>query len=462
MSRQTNRRDFLKLSAAAGAGFWIAGQSDLDAQQAQPPRQAGPNERLNVAVVGCGGQGGGDTNAVNGTGLANIVALCDVDERRARDTFNRYQNARRFSDYRRMLDQMGNQIDAVVVSTPDNLHAHASIAAMLLRKHVYTQKPLTHDVWEARQMKEVARRMNVKTQMGNQGTSNNTFREAAEVIRAGALGTVREVHVWTNRPIWPQSEMWRNRQPAPLPGEAVPAGLDFDLWLGPAPQRPYNQAYLPFSWRGWWDYGTGAIGDMACHTMNLPFFALRLEAPSRVSAVLDDTPNNRNDQTAPTGAIVTYEFTARGQQPALTMKWYERHYPERPLFLGALGEGQNPPGSGCLIVGSQGTLYSASDYGGEYRLLGERLRNYQRPQPTLPRNGGNHYREWLVACRGGPATMSNFDYASKLTETALLGNVAMRVTEAFTWNAEELRTNNDQANRYIRREYRRGWDLRTT
>jgi predicted dehydrogenase len=463
MTQQNDRRDFLKLAAAAGAGFWIAGQSELGAQQTGRP--AGPNERLNVASIGCGGQGGHDIGVIADSGLANIVALCDVDENRARGTFNRFPKARRFPDYRRMLDQMGNQIDAVVVSTPDNVHAHASIAAMLLRKHVYCQKPLTHDVWEARQMREVARRMNVKTQMGNQGTSDNTFREAVEVIRSGVLGRISEVHVWTNRPIWPQSEMWANRSARPLPAEQVPATLNWDLWQGPAQERAYNHAYLPFSWRGFWDYGTGAIGDMACHTMNLPFFALNLEAPSSVSAQLDDRAYNRNDQTAPYGAIVTYQFEARGNQPAFTMKWYERNYPVRELFLGAIPAGQNPNGSGCLIIGSQGTLYSPHDYGGSYRLLSReanRFRDYRPPQPTLRRNGGNHYREWLESCRGGPVGSSNFNYASKLTECALLGNVAMRVCGRFTWNAEELTTNLAAANCYLRRDYRRGWELRTT
>jgi predicted dehydrogenase len=256
------------------------------------------------------------------------------------------------------------------------------------------------------------------------------------------------VHASTDRPIWPQGI----DRPADTP--PVPRNLHWDLWLGPAPERPYHPAYHPFNWRGWWDFGTGAIGDMACHTMNLPFMALNLEAPSAVSAVSNTPVNN---ETAPMGCIVTYEFPARGNQPALTMKWYERNLPPRELF-----HGRNPSGSGCLIVGANGTLYSPSDYGGSYVLLPtERFQNYQPPAPTLPRvPGENHHREWLNSIRGGQPAMSNFvDYAAKLTETALLGNVAIRVGERFTWNAETLTASVPAAAQYIRREYRRGWDI---
>lgn len=449
MTLPTNRRGFLKTTAAAGFGFWLGGST------VQTGR-SGPNERINIAIIGAGGRGAANLSAVRNE---NIVALCDPDENQARDAFNRYPNAQRFADYRQMLERLRNQIDAVVVSTPDHNHAPASIMAMRMGKHVYCEKPLTHSVYEARQMKLVAREKRVVTQMGNQGTASDGLREGVEVIQAGAIGPVREVHVWTNRPIWPQSNIWQqlNREPGPLPQENVPQTLSWDVWLGPAPSRPYNHHYLPFNWRGWWDYGTGAIGDMACHTMNLPFMALRLEAPTAVSARIDDRPNNRNNQTPPVGCVVTYEFPARGDMPALTMKWYERNLPPRELF-----HGRQPSGSGCLIVGERGTLYSSSDYGGSYQLLPEdRFRDFQRPERRLPRVGGNHHGEWLNAIRGTGTPMSNFpDYASKLTETALLGNIAIRIGGArFEWNAEELRASTDEANRFVRREYREGWRL---
>ncbi len=442
MNLQTSRRDFLKTTAAAGVGFWVAGTTrDV---LATPP---GPNDRLNVAVIGAGGRGGSNLGAVART--ENIVALCDVDEQRARNAFNRFPNAQRFTDFRQMFDRMANRIDAVTVSTPDHTHYHASAMAIRLGKHVYCEKPLTHSVWEARQLKILADRHNVKTQMGNQGTSNNTFREAVEVIQSGVLGPVRELHVWTNRPIWPQGIE------EPLPEQPVPDHMSWNEWIGPAPMRPYNSNYAPFKWRGWWDFGTGAIGDMACHTMNLPFMGLRLEAPISVSARITD-PDGVNNQTAPVGCIVTYEFPARGNLPPVTMHWYERNRPAAELF-----QGQNPSGSGCLIIGEQLTMYSPSDYGGSYRLLrnGE-VQNVDRPDPTLPRVGGNHHGEWLNAIRNNTQAMSNFiTYASKLTETALLGNVAIRVGRQFRWDAENLRSPDCEATaQYVRREYRQGWD----
>jgi predicted dehydrogenase len=456
MSRRATRREFLQVGALAGVGFWIAGDVGAD----QPARRPGPNDRLNVGVIGAGGRGGDNLRAVART--ENIVALCDVDDDRAAAAYRDFPRATRYHDFRRMLDRE-RTLDAVIVSTPDHQHAIASITAMRLGKHCYCEKPLTHDVWEARQMAEVARRQRVATQMGNQGTSLDRFREGVEVIRSGVLGEIREIHVWTNRPIWPQG---MTRRP---PQQPTPAAMHWDLWLGTAPERPYNRAYAPFNWRGWWDFGTGAIGDMACHTMNLPVMALRLCAPTAVSA---ETRQPVNNESPPEGLTVTYEFPARTAPAgshehlnAVRMKWYERGTPPRELFLGALGEGQRPPGSGCLIVGANATLYSPSDYGGEYHLLpAERFRGYRPPTPTLPRVGGHHHQEWLRACKGGPAAMSNFpDYASLLTEIALLGNVAIRAGEhggRIVWDSERLRvTNNEAANRFIRREYRRGWTI---
>ncbi len=444
MSRKVNRRRFIEASAlAAGAGYFLTAGNEVRALYDSP------NNRLNIGIIGAGGQGGSDLGNVSGE---NIVALCDVDQARAAAAFNRYPNAEKFQDFRVMLERQRN-IDAVTVSTPDHIHAHASITAMRMGKHCYTQKPLTHSVWEARQMKLVARNHRVATQMGNQGTANNTLRESVEIIRAGGIGDVREVHVWTNRPIWPQ-----NRQ-RPTETPPVPATLNWDLWLGPAPERPYHSAYVPFAWRGWWDFGTGALGDMACHTMNLPYMALRLGAPSAVSA---ETAQPVNNETYPEGCTVTYEFPARGNLPAVRLYWYERRLPPREKFLDALREGQNPSGSGMLLVGSRGTLYSDSDYGGSRRLLPTAdFANYRPPEPSLPRANGQHHAEWIRACKGGPPAMSNFvDYASALTETVLLGNVAIKLGQRIEWDSEHLRvTNNPRAAQIIHREYRRGWEL---
>jgi predicted dehydrogenase len=455
MARRT-RREFLQASALAGVGFWVVG---TEAAQRRP----GPNERLNVAFIGAGGRAAGnlwrDADAVSKTD--NIVALCDVDENRAREAFKRFDSVPKYQDFRVMLDKQ-KDIDAVVVSTPDHQHAVAAAMAIRLGKHVYCEKPLTHDVWEARELRLLAAKHKVATQMGNQGTARDGLRTGVEVIRSGAIGEIRVVHVWTNRPIWPQNIAQRPKEEPP------PKGLNWDLWLGTAPYRPYGRfknekgqlvSYAPFNWRGWWDFGTGAIGDMACHTMNLPFMALNLGAPTTVVA---DLATKLNSETAPEGCTVTYEFPARpnlppgrGTLPACRLFWYERRRPPEELF-----QGQKPARSGILMIGSKGTLYSANDNGTTYLLLPEaNFKGYKPPTPTLPRSPG-HHAEWIRACKGGPPAMSNFDYAGPLTETALLGNVAMRAGQRLQWDAAELRAVGcPEADHYIRRQYRKGWSL---
>jgi predicted dehydrogenase len=452
----TQRRDFLKTGVGAGIGFWVAGGVGAQDQ----PRRPGPNDRLNVAFIGAGGKGGSNLDAISRT--ENVVALCDTDDRRAKGAYDKFPMAARYKDFRRMLETQRN-IDAVVVSTPDHQHAIASIMAMRLGKHCYTEKPLSHDVWEARKMKETAAQYRVATQMGNQGSSHSGLRRGVEVVRSGALGKVTECHVWTNRPIWPQG------MTQAAAAQPVPEGLDWDLWLGTAPERPYNEAYVPFKWRGWWDFGTGAIGDMACHTMNLAYRALSLDAPTAVQATARQPINN---QTPPEGCTIVFEFPARRvaagngyaqatELPAARMTWYERGFPERELFRGILRDGQNPSGSGCLIIGELGTMYSPSDYGSDWVLLPKgTLSSRNWPEPSLPRTS-SHYAEWIQACKGGPAAFSNFvDYASQLTEAALLGNVALRAGGRIEWDTQNLRvTNNESANRFVRREYRRGWEI---
>jgi predicted dehydrogenase len=445
-----NRRDFLKSTTVAGTGILTASWGFWPgAARADEPRRLGPNDRLNVAFIGAGGRGSGNLGSVGRT--ENVVALCDVDEGRAAAAFRRFPKAAKYQDFRVMLDKQ-RDIDAVVVSTPDHQHAVASAAAIRLGKHVYCEKPLTHDVWEARQLKDLAAKHHVATQMGNQGTATDGLRTSVEIIRSGAIGEVRVVHIWTNRPIWPQNIAQRPK------GEEPPKTLNWDMWLGTAPSRSYNQAYVPFKWRGWWDFGTGAIGDMACHTMNLAYMSLNLGAPTSIVA---DLATPINAETAPEGCTVTYEFPARrnlppgqGELPACRLLWYERRLPPSALF-----QGQKASESGCLLIGSKGTLYCSSENGDLRRLMPENdFRDYQPPKPTLPRSPG-HHAEWIRACKGGPPAMSNFDYSGPLTEMALLGNVAIRAGERVTWDASHLRATPTAAQRFIRREYRQGWTL---
>jgi predicted dehydrogenase len=450
MSRKVSRRKFMQAGSASAvaAGFWLTG-GVTESFAAQP----GANERLNIAIIGCGGQGASDHAGVRGE---NIVALCDVDSVRARTVFELYPKVTKYTDFRQMLDKQ-RDIQAVVVATPDHTHFHASASALRMGKHVYCEKPLTHSVWEARQLRELAVKHKVATQMGNQGTSNNGLRYGVELIRSGAIGDVREVHVWTNRPIWPQNI------DRPAGRQEVPKTLAWDLWLGPAPERPYNRAYVPFAWRGFWDFGTGALGDMGCHTMNLPFMALRLGAPSTISA---DVEGKVNPETGPMGCTITYEFPARAAEatangvarPAMSacrLQWYERRRPAMDLL-----QGIQPGGSGCLIIGSRGRIYTASDYGDDIRLMPSAdVREYRMPSPAMPRSPG-HHAEWIRAAKGGTAAMSNFvDHAGPLTEMVLLGNVAIRVGQRITWDSAKLQAVNlPAAAPFIRRAYRKGWE----
>jgi predicted dehydrogenase len=449
MIRRSSRRDFLKQSAA-GLGFWVAGGlARADSKSS--------NEKLNVACIGVGGKGSSDCDQ---TGRhANIVAICDIDDDYLNRKTEKFTSAKKYNDFRKMLDEMGNQIDAVVVSTPDHTHAAAAMMAMKMGKHVYCQKPLTHTVHEARLLRETARKQKVATQMGNQGTATNGLRQGVEMIRSGVIGAVREVHVWTNRPIWPQAPKIITR---PADVQPAPANVHWDLWLGPAPERPYHQdSYHPFKWRGWWDFGTGALGDMGCHTANLPYMALNLGYPTSVVAENGEL----NPETYPGWAIVHYEFPARGDMPPVRLTWYEGHRDgQRVLPPAELTKGQKIPGSGSLMVGEKGILYSPDDYGEKYKLLpGEKFADYQPPEPILPRNGKGDEGmkiEWLAACKGGPSPMSNFDYAGMLTETILLGNVAIRAGKKIEWDGPNMRVTNDpDAEHFLRTEYRKGWTL---
>jgi predicted dehydrogenase len=447
-----SRRRFLKYSSIAGAAAF--GAPYIMRAQDQPAIN-----KLNIAVIGAGGKGASDTDSC---ASENIVALCDVEQATLDKRKEKYPNAKLFKDYRKMLEQM-KEIDAVIVATPDHHHAPASIMAMKMGKHVYCQKPLTHSVYEARMMREVAAKQKVATQMGNQGSAESGLRRAVEVIQSGAVGGVKEVHVWSNRPIWPQGMDF------PKEVQPVPEGLDWDLFLGPAPERPYNAAYHPFKWRGWQDYGTGALGDMACHTANMPFRALKLGYPTAVEA----TSSGMNKASYPKSSKIKFDFPAREGMPPVAFYWYDGG--EKPSddltgeileFIGNQKDKDgNPrpkklPISGCLLVGEKGKIFSPDDYGARFHLLPEKdFEGYQGPAETIARSPG-HYKEWLDACKGGKAPYSNFDIAAYLTEIILLGCVALRVGKKLDWDGPNMRAKNaPEAAQFVKREYRKGWTL---
>lgn len=437
------RRAFLRCSLLATAVPLIV-----------PARVWGANERLDVAAIGAGGRGADDLEGVQSE---NIVALCDVDDARAAATFARYPRAARYRDFRRMLDREKG-VDAVIVATPDHTHAVATMAALKRGKHVYCEKPLTRTVYEARQVARAAREAKVATQMGNQGMAFEGNRLIKEWLADGAIGPVREVHVWSDRPThrgklplwWPQGV----ERPADTP--PVPATLDWDLWLGPAPWRPYHPAYVPFRWRGWWDFGSGGLGDMGIHNLAPVFDALKLGLPLRVHA--SSTPVY--PESVPHACLVHYEFAARGDLPPVTVHWYDGGLlPPRPPELEP--ERELDPEDGILFVGDRGKML-VEGWGGERpRLIPEsRNREYRRPAPSLPRSPG-HYEEFIRACKTGSPTASNFDFAGPLTEAVLLGMVAARHGGALLeWDPVNLRIPNEpEANRYLHYEYRAGWTL---
>jgi predicted dehydrogenase len=409
------------------------------------PGRTPPSEKLNVACIGAGGQGQRNAGQVAGE---NIVALCDVDDKQAAETFGLYPKARKYRDFRKMLEKE-KSIDAVIVSTPDHTHAVATMMAIKMGKHVYCEKPLTHSVYEARKLTEEAARAKVVTQMGIQHHSGRALRLGVEMIRAGVIGDVREVHLWTIRP----EVLWVQGVDRPADTPAVPSTLGWDLWVGPAPYRPYHPAYVPFTWRGWWDFGTGAFGNMGCHITDLAFWALDL-GNRKVSVQARNT--RFNDETYPAASLVRYEFAALGESPPVAVIWYDGGLlPWRPPEL---EEGRRLPKHGGLYVGEKGTMLVP--LGGGPRLLPEsRMKGFKPPEPTLPRSPG-HCREWLDACRGGPKPLADFDYSGPLTEMVLLGNVAIRTGGKLTWDSTNMKvTNVPEANEYLHREYREGWTL---
>ncbi len=469
-----------------------------------------PNEKLNIASIGAGGKASSD---IAGCATENIVALCDVDEKQAAAKFKQYENVPKYKDFRKMLDKEGKGIDAVIVTIPDFMHATAAMWCMERNKHVYVQKPLTRTIWEARTLMDAANKYKVATQMGNQGYSNEGTRQAAEIIWNGDIGNVTEVHAWTDRPIWPQGV---TEIPPPEP---VPSTLDWDLWLGNAEPRPFTRGgegypnqfggyfYQPFNWRGFYDFGCGALGDMACHILGAPNLALQLGSPTSVECIKKE---GVSDIQFPKKSVIRYDFPARGNMPAVKLFWYDgmKEQPEiegvpkgellgdlpsrtrrpqgqgtgtaqsggpppRPAngFVGRVFDMENfeatkddpearkPAPDGSLFIGDKGMMTTGT-YGEQTRLIPvERMRDYKMAPPLLTRSPG-HYRDWIRACKGGDPACSNFNVAAPFVEWMLLGVIALRVEGKLEWDSAKMKiTNNPQANKYLKPTFRKGWSL---
>jgi hypothetical protein len=467
-----NRRDFLRTAAIAIGTVAATGPFLTRAQNL--------NSKLNIASVGAAGKGSSDTDHC---ASENIVALCDTDKDHCAGQLKKYPSAKFYRDYRKMFEEMGKSIDAVTVSTPDHNHAMVAGAAMKLGKHVYCQKPLVQTVEEARLLRTLAKERKLITQMGNQGSAEDGLRRAVECIQASLIGPVREVYVWSNRPVWPQG-MGR-----PEGSDPVPAAMDWDQWIGPAPMRPYkgNRAYHDFNWRGWLDFGTGALGDMACHTANMPFRALKLGYPTEIDA----TSSGINTESYPLASKIRFQFPAREGLVPLTFWWFDGGKPQANNPYRHDGSNKPPkeatadveamrgevPGSGCLLIGDQGKVFSPDDYGAQFfvKLKGEKEFVSAKTHPaaqaipqTIPCNryqgDGDlrHHLEWIGAIKENKPELcySNFDIAAYLTEIILLGCVGLRTGKKLEWDGPKMRaTNAPEAAQYVKRQNRAGWAI---
>jgi predicted dehydrogenase len=449
-SKMISRREFMGAAATVAAFTYV-------------PKRVLAGEagnKLRIAGIGVGGRGASDLQAVESE---NIVALCDADLNRAKDTIKKYSNAKVYRDFRRMLDKEARNIDAVVIGAPDHIHAPASIMAMKMGKHVYCEKPMAHTIYEARRMTEVAKETGMVTQMGNQGHGGEGLRLYWEFIHDGAIGTVREVHVWSDRAGTAERPWWPQGIDRPKGSIPVPETLDWNLWLGPARWRPYAKfpngrggeaTYCPFNWRGWWDFGCGAIGDMAVHNADPAFFALDLDAPTAVEAETSGV----NGETLPIWNIIRFDFPAKGNQPAIKMTWYDGgKLPPKPAELGDRRLG----GNGILFVGDKGKLLGPSHAGAPRLIPESRMKEYGRPPRTLPRSPG-HHAEWIEACKAGKPedAKSGFWYAGPFVEALLVGNLAVRLQRRVEWDSKTMRSPScPEADNYITKFYRVGWTV---
>ncbi|MBI4601898.1 MAG: Gfo/Idh/MocA family oxidoreductase [Planctomycetes bacterium] len=443
--RRHTRRDFLRRAALA-AGAAIAAPSIGYVRE--------PNERLRIAVIGCGGRGGGNMGSVSSE---SIVALCDVSEQNLESAAKQHPRARKATDFRRLYDHAG-EMDAVVVSTCEHTHAFATLPALQLGKHVYCEKPLTHSVWEARVIREAAAKAKVATQMGIQIHAEDNYRRVVELVQSGAIGGVREAHVWVSRAWGRHSSEEEARKHGdivsvlerPKDSAPVPPGLHWDLWLGPAPFRPFHSVYVPGpKWYRWWDFGSGTMSDLGSHWNDLPFWALKLTHP----LTIEGSGPPPHPEIAPASMRAAYEFGPRGDLPAVKVTWYQGT--EKPDLW---REGRIPKwGDGALFVGTKGMILS--DYSKHVLLPEKELEGFRRPEPTIPKSRG-HHAEWIHACKTGEPTTCDFQYSGWLTESNHLGNVAYRVGKKLEWDPVTLRAANaPEADRIIRREYREGWKL---
>ncbi len=440
-----HRREFLARSAAATA---LAGGLSPDASSADEAKS--PNERLNIAAIGATGRAGAD---ISGVASQNIVAIADVDRNLLESGSAKYPAARRYRDFRVMLEKEADKIDAVVVGTPDHTHAPAAAMALRLKKHVYCEKPLTHTVYEARVLRDLAKKNKLVTQMGTQVHAGENYRQVVELVQTGAIGKVREAHVWVG--VNYTGSKFGPHQPAP-------GHLDWDLWLGPSPARPYSESIIggkpqrihPFHWRWFWNYGTGGLGDFGCHYMDLVHWALDLRGPSTISTA--GPPPHPESTTA--GLTVKYRYPARGDLPPVSLTWYDGGL--KPPILATLKNQNGEPldwGSGQLFIGDRGMIIS--NYGQHLLLPAEKFADYKRPEPFIPRSIG-HHNEWIRAIKSGGTTTCNFDYSGALTEAVLLGVASYRSGETIEWDATNLKaTNSKKAQNFIHKEYRKGWTL---
>ncbi|MEO8498304.1 MAG: Gfo/Idh/MocA family oxidoreductase [Planctomycetota bacterium] len=425
MNRTIHRRRMLQTSALAGAGVWLG----TNASAADSP-----NEKLNIACIGIGGRGGDN---LKGVASQNIVALCDVDESRAGKAYEQHPQAKKYVDFRKMLDEMDKHIDAVVVSTPDHAHFHPSMLAMQMGKHLYCEKPMAHTVWEAREMTKLAAEMKVATQLGVQRHTLENMHRSVELIQSGAIGKVSEVHCWVDGD--------RGMPAVPADKPAIPSGLDWDRWLGPAKERPYHSTYCPYGWRFWWDFGTGETGNWGCHILDTPYWALGLKYPTKV----EGSGPPVHGQTTPKAMTTAFDFADQD----VKLHWY--HAKNGPPILQE--KGLSAKGMNTLFLGAEGMLLTGFD---KYKLYPEeKFADFKPPSRTIEKSPG-FYKEWFAACKGGAPATCNFDYSGPLSETVLLGNVAYRAEGSFAWDAVNLKASgNENVAQYLRTEFRAGWEV---